>query len=68
MKKIKKSDIKLLSHIMEKRDRVDHMELLSEFAELAPTGIDQVSLGYTLMEQIDTLKQIKGLESSICHL
>ena len=43
------------------------MELLSEFAELAPPGIDQVSLGYTLMEQIDTLRQIKGLESSICN-
>ena len=67
MKKIKRSDIKLLSHIREKRDRMDHMELLSEFAELAPPGIDQVSLGYTLMEQIDTLRQIKGLESSICN-
>ncbi len=67
MKKIKRSDIKLLSHIREKRDRMDHMQMLSEFADMAPPGIDHVHLGYALMEQIDTLRQIKELESSICN-
>ena len=67
MKKIKRSDIKLLSHIREKKDRMDHMQMLSEFADMAPPGIDHVHLGYALMEQIDTLRQIKELESSICN-
>ena len=40
-----------------------------DFIEMGVEGMDmeegQTGLGYAFMEQIETLKQIKGLESSI---
>ncbi len=66
MRKIKRSDVKLLSHIKEKKNRMDYMQMHTSFDE-EDYGREHVKLGYALMEQIDTLKQIKGLESSICN-
>ena len=66
MMKVKRSDIKLLSHIREKKDKMDFMQMQAGFEDEDHDG-EQRELGYALMEQIDTLKQIKGLESSICN-
>ena len=63
---IKGSDIKLLSYIKEKKNRMDYMQMQTSF-DVEDYGGEQTELGYAFMEQIDTLKQIKGLESSICN-
>ena len=63
---IKRSDIKLLSYIKEKKNRMDYMQMQTGFDDEGYGG-EQTELGYALMEQIDTLKQINGVESSICN-
>ena len=62
MKKIRGSDIKLLTCIREKMDWLDCIEMGVEGMDMED---GQTGLGYAFMEQIETLKQIKGLESSI---
>ncbi len=62
MNKLKRSDIKLLSHIQEKKKKMDYMQIGLDDVDISS---DQMDIGYAIMEQIETLKQLKGLESSI---
>lgn len=62
MNKFKMSDIKLLSHIQEKKEKMDYMQIGLDDVDISS---DHTDIGYALMEQIETLKQLKGLESSI---
>lgn len=66
MKQIKRSDIPLLSRIREKQQRMNHMQMRISL-DLAQPSEESAQLTYTLMEQLDTLNQLKRLESSICN-
>ncbi len=67
MKQIKRSDIPLLISIKKKKCHMERIEnkvtaTLSEAPDDSSVASD---LGYTLMEQLDTLNQIKKMEFSI---
>ena len=63
---IRRSDIKLLSHIREKVSRMDRMQSMTN-GDVMETAASQTDLGFFLMEQIDTLKQLKEIEGAICN-
>lgn len=67
MKKLNSSDIPLFSSIKGKQYQMDLIQqrFYIDFSD-SPDD-DPSQLGYALMEQLDTLNQIKGLESSICN-
>ncbi len=66
MKKLKRSDIPLLSMIKEKQSQMDRIQQRFSM-DISEPSYEPSQLRYTLMEQLDTLNQIKGLESSICN-
>ena len=66
MKQIKRSDIPLLSRIREKQQHMDHMQMRISM-DLSESPGESAQLAYSLMEQLDTLNQLKRLESSICN-
>jgi len=66
MKKLKRSDIPLLSMIKEKQSHMDRIQQRFSM-DISEPPYEPSQLGYTVMEQLDTLNQIKGLESSICN-
>ena len=66
MKQLKKSDLPLLQSIKEKQGHMNRIQRLFSIGCSEPPD-DPSQLGYALMEQLDTLNQIKGLESSICN-
>ena len=66
MKQVKNSDIPLLSRIVEKKQHMDYIQMkISMDIEEPPD--ESIRLHHSLMEQLDTLNQIKRLESSICN-
>ena len=65
MKQVKRSDIPLLVLIKEKEGHMQRIEA-KVVAALADAPDEMSSeLGYALMEQLDTLNQIKKMEFSI---
>lgn len=66
MKQVKRSDIPLLISIKEKEGQMQRIE--TKVAAALSDAPDETSseLGYALMEQLDTLNQIKSMEFSIC--
>ena len=66
MKKLNRSDIPLLSSIKEKQYQMDRIQQRF-YIDFSDSPDDPSQLGYAFMEQLDTLNQIKGLESSICN-
>ncbi len=66
MKNIKRSDIPLLSRIREKQKHMDHIQMRIS-KDLSESPKESAQLTYSLLEQLDTLNQLKRLESSICN-
>jgi hypothetical protein len=64
MKQIKRSDIPLLSKIKEKQNYMNHMQMCLDM-DIAEPPEASTQMAYSLMEQIDTLNQLKRMESSI---
>ena len=66
MKQLNKSDLPLLLSIKEKRGHMNRIQKLFSIG-CSDHADDPSQLGYALMEQLDTLNQIKRLEYSICN-
>ena len=66
MIELKKSDIRMLSHIKEKKNKMDYMQMVTSDDEENNVECN-TELGYVFMEQIDTLNQLKAIECSICN-
>ena len=67
MKQIKRSDIPLLISIKKKKSHMERIEnkVTATLSEATDDSSVASELGYTLMEQLDTLNQLKRMESSI---
>ena len=66
MKQLNKSDLPLLQSIKEKQGHMDRIQKLFSI-DISEHLDDPSQIGYAFLEQLDTLNQIKGLESSICN-
>ncbi len=69
MKQFKRSDIPLLVSIKKKKCHMEQIEniVTATLSEAPDYSSGASELGYALMEQLDTLNQIKELACSICN-